>query len=324
MKLYTSIFLSIFFVLTISTKTFSQCCGMGSPVGGNANAGVLNKKTLRYSTLYQYGYFETYYHKDVRLINYGPIKNSNYNFISLTMGYGLTKRYTIENEAGYYINKTQHLNDTVLDKLAEPGHGFASGVFSVKYGAYINPIKEFEVSVGAGLKYPFTTQPQIVNNVRLPLEVQPSARTFGFVGQLFLKKGFSPIGLNLLLLNRFETNRKNLDHYTLGNLNITSLFISKKIIPNFIGIIQIRNDLKKSDITEDLNVKLLSEGSHIIYVIPQLTYVVGGKWIVSAFCDLPVYKYYKGTADYNLGTGGQLSNKYACGISLSHDFKLTK
>jgi len=45
--------------------------------------------------------------------------------------------------------------------------------------------------------------------------------------------------------------------------------------------------------------------------------------VVSAFCDLPVYKYYKGKADYTLGTGGQIGNKYAFGISFSHDFKFT-
>ncbi len=316
-------YILIIFIFTFSLEySYSQCCGMGSPVGGNANAGILNKKTLRVNTLYKYGFFETYYHNDVRLVNYGPIKNSSYNFVSLVVSFGLTKRFTIENEAGYYINKTQHFNDTILDKIAEPGHGFSSGVFSVKYGAYINPQKEIEITLGAGMKYPFSKEPQIVNNVRLPIEVQPSPRSFGFVGQLFLKKGFSPIGLNILLLNRIDINRPNPDDYTTGSLNITSLFISKKIIPNFIGILQIRNDIKKSDKASSPETKLLSEGSHLVYCVPQLTYVVGGKWAVSGFCDLPIYKYYKGKADYTLGTGGQISNKYAFGLSLSHDFKL--
>ena len=60
---------------------------------------------LRVNALYKYGFFETYYHNNVKLVNYGPIKNMSYNYTSLVLGYGLTKRLTLEHEAGYFINK---------------------------------------------------------------------------------------------------------------------------------------------------------------------------------------------------------------------------
>jgi len=313
----------LFFIIFLNNNAFSQCCGMGSPCG-SSNAGVLNKNTLRVTASYKYGYFETYYHDNIRLINYGPIKYMYYNFTSLVLGYGITKRISVENETGYFINKVNHLNDTSLERLAKKGYGFSNGVFSVKYGLYISPIKETEISIGLGFKYPFTTNALVIDNVRLPLEVQPSSRAFGFVGHLIMKKGFSNYGLNLFLINRFETNLQNPDKYTVGDLNITTLIISKKIVTNFIGMLQFRNEYKKTDKSKIPNDRLLSQGSNVVYCIPTLTYFVGGKWVLSAFADIPLYKYYKGDVDYIVGTGGQISSKYSIGISLARDFNLNK
>jgi hypothetical protein len=318
------IFLILFLVIGLSNqKVFSQCCGMGS-VCGNSNAGVLNKNSLRLSAAYKYGYYETYYHQDVQLINYGPIKNMYYNFSILNVGFGVTRRLTIEDETCYFINKVQHFNDTVRERLAKKGYGFSHGTVLAKYGLYIKPIKETEITIGGGVKYPFTTEAQIVNNVRLPLEVQPSTRAFGFVGMALLKKGFSNLGLNFILINRFETNLENPDKYTSGNLNITSFIISKKIIPNFVGILTFRNDYKKTDRSRIPNDVLLTHGSELFFISPSLTYYIAGTYVVSVFADIPLYKYYRSDVNFDIGTGGQISNKYSVGISVTKDFDLEK
>ena len=313
------LFLNIF-ILSFNSSTFSQCCGMGSPFCGSSNAGIISPGTLRLNALYKFGYFDTYYHNNEKLVNYGPIKNMSYNYTSLILGYGLTKRLTLEHEAGYYINKVQHFNDTTQDRLAKQGYGFSNGVISVKYGAWIKPIKETEITIGFGMKYPFTRKALESNYVRLPLEVQPSSRAYGIVGQLFLKKGYSNLGLNLLLLNRIEHNFENPDKYTVGNIYISTLFISKKIIPGFIGVLQIRNEYKRTDKSGIPNDRLLSKGSEVVYLAPTFSYFMNCKLVISVFADIPVYKYYMGDANYTDGTGGQISSKYSVGISLTRDF----
>ena len=49
------------------------------------------------------------------------VENANNNFLGLQVGYGITKRFTAEIEAGYYLNRTQNfkLNDKKIVKIVK-------------------------------------------------------------------------------------------------------------------------------------------------------------------------------------------------------------
>jgi hypothetical protein len=296
-------------VSLISVKTtFSQCCSTGSPVGASVYVGVLSKNTLRVVGYYRHNYSDTYYEGTSKTIDNNQLKSANYNFSGIAFGYGISKRLTIEMDFGYFFNKTQVFN--TIDYI-EKGYGLSNGGFTVKYGAYINPPQQVEITFGAGFRYPFTTEPQQVDGVQLNRDVQPSTNAFAASGMLFFNKGFSEITMRLFSINRYDYNFEGNKGYKYGNILLNSIFVSKKIVRYFFGILQVRSEWKTSDL--DNGEKVPNSGFVLLTVSPTLSYSIAGKWNLSVLCDIPFYKNY---------TGKQMTPKYSFAVSLSKDFNL--
>ena len=89
----------------------AQCLSSVNPVGGTNNLLVLEKNSLRVISFYKYGrgtrYFEGNKPSDYSSIS--PIYRAYYNYLSAIVGYGLTKKLTIEMETGYFFNKTLNI-----------------------------------------------------------------------------------------------------------------------------------------------------------------------------------------------------------------------
>lgn len=296
-------FLLCFFVL--GGKAFSQCCSPGSPIGGTTNVGILDKGKLRSISFFKYSHSDTYLEGNEKS-NFNFLKNASYNFIGTSLAYGVTNKITLETELGYFISKVQvyNLNPAVSLK----GWGLSNGVVSGKYNLRKNTSKQTELTAGIGIKFPFATKPQIVNNVELPQDIQSSTGAFGGVAHLFWYKGFIEKGVRLFFINRFETNTENQREYKFGNALYSAFFVSKSFNLHLTGIIQARYEYKGKDFRN--NYLLNSSGSHILYLSPQLNYTIAQKWNVSVLTDLPVYRYYNGI---------QLAHKFAFAINLMRD-----
>ena len=312
-------FFLLFLISLISAKTaFSQCCATGSPVGASVYVGVLNKNSLRVVGYYRYSYSDTYYTSSEKSAENPALKYARYNFSGIGLGYGLTKRLTIEADFGYFFDKTQQFNDVIsqADSVSHgkvKGYGFSNGGITLKYGAYIKPAQQFEFTIGAGFRYPFTTNPQVIDGVQLNRDVQPSTNSFGASGMLFFNKGFPDITLRLFSINRYDYNFEGTDGYKYGNILLNSVFVSKKIFKYFFGIIQVRSEWKTNDL--DNGEKVMNSGFVILTASPTLSYSVAGKWNLTALCDIPFYKNYNGT---------QMTPKYSFAVSISRDINLSK
>jgi hypothetical protein len=299
-------------------RTFPQCCSTGSPVGASVYVGVLNKNTLRVAGYYRYNYSDTYYHNSLKSGENTALKYASYNFSGIGLGYGLTKRLTAEADFGYFFNKTQQFNDVIsledsINHGKVKGYGFSNGGITIKYGAYVKPAKQLELTVGAGFRYPLTMQPQVVDGVQLNRDVQPSTNAFGAAGMLFFNKGFSAITLRVFSVNRYDYNFEGKDGYKYGNILLNSLFVSKKIMKYFFGILQVRSEWKTND--QDKGEKVVNSGFVLLTLSPTLSYSFAGKWNLTALCDIPFYKKYNGT---------QMTPKYSFAVSLSRDFNLAR
>jgi len=305
------IFLIALTLMCVSTEVYSQCCSSGSPAGASTFVGLLNKKTIRVISFYRYSFSDTYYNGTEKNKNYAILKNSSFNYAGITIGYGLSKRFSAEYEMGYFISKIQRydLNPEYVLK----GYGLSNGSISLKYGIFVKPEKNIEITTGAGVKFPFAVESQYVNNVLLPRDIQPSTGAFGVTTQIFLNKGFPLYSLRIFSLNKFEINGSNNDNYSYGNFLMNSLFISKKIAKDFYGFIQIRSDNRHSD--NDVKGNVVNTGSEIIFVSPQLSYSIYEKWHLAILADLPVYKNY---------SGKQMTQKYSLAVSLTRDFNTCK
>jgi hypothetical protein len=307
-------------LLFSSQISYSQCCSTGSPVGATVYVGVLAKNSLRFVAYYRNSFSNTYFQGNSKTDENVPLKFSYYNFSGLSFGYGITKRLTIEVDFGYFFNKTQEFKPIDSIEIKETGYGFTDGGVGLKYGIYIKPSRQIEFTAGAGFRYPFTTKPQEINLVQLSRDVQPSTNAWAVNCMLFFNKGWPSAGIRLFTLNRFEYNFPDQLKYQYGCVLLNSVFFSKKIIPYFFAILQVRGEWRTHDndfngIYENGSSIRPNSGNYLLILSPQLSYSIAGKWNVSVLYDIPVYKYYNGK---------QLTPQYSFAVSISHDFDLSR
>ncbi|MDP1623130.1 MAG: hypothetical protein Q8M08_12415 [Bacteroidales bacterium] len=295
----------------------AQCCSTGSPVGASVYVGVLEKNHLRAITYFRHSYSDTYFENDHKTTENVQLSNSSFNFAGLALAYGITKRLTVEIDAGYYFDKTQNFKNI---NYQTQGNGLSNATFSVKYGTIVKPARQIEFTTGFGLRFPFSTNPQIIDGVQLNRDVQPSTNAFGISEMLFFNKGFPAITLRLFSINRYDYNFTDKSNYKYGNILLNSIFVSKKIVKYFFGILQFRSEWKTNDRdfankNEKGDSRVINSGYYLFTVSPQLSYSIAGKWNLTAIYDLPLYKFYKGK---------QMTPAYSVAVSLTRDFDLGK
>jgi hypothetical protein len=296
---------------SFTNKVIAQCCSAGSPAGVGTYAGMVSKKSLRITTFARFTNSSGYYTHDVPLENPVVVKNSNFVFQGLSIAYGLIKGLSLDLDLGYFYLKDQtYVNDSYLK-----GYGFSNGVFMVKKSIFHSDTARVDLSGGVGLKFPFTTKPLYIDNVRLPIDLQPSTQAFGIAAQLFLKKNLIPYRLSLYFVNRYEYNFRNEDSYRFGDRLRTSLILEANITRQFSTMFQTRFEYGGYDFDFRQNHIFDHSGSYIIYISPLVVYSIASLWHISLSADIPVYKYYNGT---------QLANKYSIALNLTRDFALSK
>ena len=138
------LYFSVFFLFP--SFIYAQCCSTGSPAGASTYIGILKKQNLRITGFYRYSYFDTYYRESSPDNSFKILKNTFYNFTGTSVAFGLTHKVTIENEAGFFINKTQVYNTN--PEIIRNTTGFSNGTLSLKYGFIYNEASEFELTGG--------------------------------------------------------------------------------------------------------------------------------------------------------------------------------
>jgi hypothetical protein len=283
---------------------------MGSPAGASTFVGVLAKNHLRFIAFYRHNYLDTYYEGNKPSEIPTLLKKSYFNYTGLTLSYGITKRLTAEADLGYFINKTQ-VYDLAEDNIVK-GYGLSNGNLTFKYGAHIKPQKQIELTFGLGLKFPFSGKPLYVNGSRLVIDLQPSSNAFGLSGHLIFSKDFPGISMRLLSVNKYEYNFANPDHYRFGSSITNSVFLSKKIVKNLFGVLQLRNEYRFMDYTTRSE---SSTGGEVMILSAQISYSLFSKWHIAGLFDYPFYKNYNGR---------QLTSMYSFAFSLTRDLNLNK
>ncbi|MBI5538813.1 MAG: hypothetical protein HY951_02045 [Bacteroidia bacterium] len=312
-------FILIFFLFfSLNSNIYSQCCSAGSPVSASIYVGILEKNSLRINSFYRHSQNLYYYEGTKKLTEYGIYKYTRLDFTSLSIGYGLAKRVSVEFETGYFIDKKRELKDF---DYVELGRGIGTGNISFKYCPYKSIPKEIEVTLSGGLKFPFSNEnSHDINhpNVELSKDLQPSTHSYGISANFFITKNFPKHNRRLFTNNRIEYNFLNKD-YQYGWLLSNSLFISNQLFKRCFAVLEVRNELRGVDkILQTDNVMLeLNDrtGGQIVLVSPRIMYAIGGKWNISILYDIPVYRNYNGK---------QMGLEKSISVSLSKDFSLNK
>lgn len=295
---------TLLLLLAAVADTRAQCCSAGNPLGGSTNVGTLDARTLRALVFLRHSYSDTYYEGSHKAEYQGS--TAGYSYIGSVLSYGITRKLTAEAELGVFLDK----HKTGINSATSHTWGLANGVFSLKYGIWKDVLREWEVTAGAGVRFPFS-QKLLMDEYQYPLsmDIQPSTGAYGFVGQLFLYKGYVGSGWRFFLLNRYEKNAKNDIRYQYGDAFTAAFFTSRKIDLRWTAILQLRSEWRAIDHWEGID--LNSTGGNLLTLSPQLNYTLASKWHLSCLVDIPIYR------AYNLA---QLSPKYAFAVNVVRDF----
>ena len=219
----------IFFLLIIiflSNEVEAQCyCSFGNPVGGTLNMGVMEKNTIRIASFYRFSSFGRYFTGDKKYTGDNIIaERAYYNYAGFLAAYGISPKFTIETEGGYFVNKTK-IYKINREKLT--GSGLSNAIISIKHRLYYNFNKQLEISWALGPYIPLSVNSRQVNGITLPVELQPSMGSYGLVFQSFIIKEDFLRERRFFLVNRIEKYFENKQNMIWGTFFSNSLFFSK-------------------------------------------------------------------------------------------------
>lgn len=312
------IILISFGLLLCFGKIFSQCfSNPGNPIGGAENMGVMAKYMFRGSLFYKYSFFQTYYQQSNKYTgNKRILKSANYNYSQLFFAYGISEKWNLETDFGYFLNKTQRY---ILQNAEMSGHGLSNLNLYLKRQIYFNPDSRFEIATSLGGKAPLSNKPKEQGGVVLPIDLQPSTQSFGVVWQNYFVKENSFTAWRFFLHTRIEHNFVNPNNYLFGTAFSCSGIVSKHFtigegrLNDLTAIFQIRDEYKLPNYRN--NNKVEASGSHVVFVVPQINLTSEKNYNFSLMIELPVYKYYNKI---------QFTNNYGISFYISRDIRLKK
>jgi hypothetical protein len=159
------------------------------------------------------------------------------------------------------------------------------------------------------MKFPVGVFDQEVNNVKLPITIQPSSGSFRYLANIYINKAFKNPKWNLGFFGSFEysqlINSENF-YYKYGNRYLFSVIGSYKVAKAFNLGLEIRSE-NRGRSTRENNQVVESSGYNIVYAIPHLSYSFFNHCLLSLNAELPVFRYYNGI---------QLGNKFSVSASL--------
>ncbi|MCC7303662.1 MAG: hypothetical protein IT233_13560 [Bacteroidia bacterium] len=299
---------SAFFLLSIlaSAIAAAQCCsaGSGSPVAGGTSQGVLQEKQMEISTHFQHIYTGTYYRGSEKLKDTTTWFSSNYLYLRTAIG--LSKKLTFSVESGYYLNRTDFLNDS----LSYQSGGIGDLILFPRYEVYSKACESHktEIVLGLGFKIPLGKYNDSIGMLEpfsgttiyftMPPAVQPSTGAndvilYGFYYRELLKpelkvfsslvhvhKGWNPLG------EKF------------GNYTALGLFVSK-VFKKKLGVtLQLKTEnIERMKYNEDAYMMgsylydVDATGSEKLFLVPQLSYgFFKGKLLYYISSEFPVYQ----------------------------------
>lgn len=295
---YSRLVIAALALFAIAQKpVLAQCLSAVNPVGGTNNMLVLEKRSLRVITFYKYGGGDHYFSGSSRYNGKLSITKVYYNYLATTIGYGINDKFTLELETGYFLNKTQKYNTESSDNKLE-GKGLSTLVILGKHSLFSEPVKRIYITGALGAKLPCSRDYQWDNGVQLPPEIQPTMGALGAVCNLSFVKESPENGMRYFFISRAEANGTNKNDYKLGASFYNSVYVSKHLMfpwlkGDWTTILQVRDEIRTQD--KIMDVKKESSGSNLIFISPQLNYVVKEKWNFSAMIDIPVYQNFNGT-----------------------------
>lgn len=291
-----------------SVKIYSQgCCsgGSGSPIAGGTSQGVLKERQMEISGSYQYLSSNKFQVEDRDTAVLFDQLYSNYLYMRLA--YGLTDKFTISVESGYFFNKTQ-IELKKADTVTSSGIGDL--ILFPRYNVYTRNTEKTrtEITLGLGYKIPLGkyndsnlvfTDPNTLQKyyTTSPPTVQPTTGSQDFIFYGFLYRGYPDKKFRVFANMIYLKKGWNALGQKFGDYASIGLFAGKTFFKKLGVTLQIRGEWvnkmkydKNIDMLALYNVDVYSTGSRKVFISPQLSYT-HKEFTVYALTEIPLYQY---------------------------------
>jgi hypothetical protein len=165
----------------------------------------------------------------------------------------------------------------------------------MKFNAFHSARRKIFISPTLGVKFPVGVFDQETGHVKLPISVQPSSGSFRYTGNVFVSKGIGR-KFNLALFLSYEYSQlidSDNFYYKYGDLWIGAVYFNYQLLKKLNLNIQFRNEYRAKATRENAEV-VESSGYDVVFLTPQVSYGFRHEWYLSAYADIPLYKYYNG------------------------------
>ncbi|PKP51995.1 MAG: hypothetical protein CVT92_10925 [Bacteroidetes bacterium HGW-Bacteroidetes-1] len=301
--------LFLFFSLFSIKLSYAQCCAAGNPISIAPEFQQSYKDNLQISLLFRQSYSNTYYNED-EVIDIDYVDHSGFNYLELGIEYGLLSMMSIRLETGYFLSKYEiYKNQDFEEKKA---YGIADLNVETRFDLYQKPSKKIKLNGSLGMKFPVGVFDLELDNVKLPVQLQPSSGSYRYHGGLLISKGIMNNKVSIFAESRVEISQrirsKNFD-YKYGTVYVLTLGAGYKLRPNLSAFLQTRAEIRDKSQREN-NQIVEASGGTILMLVPQLSYQFMDGWNLNLAFLSPVYRHYNSI---------QLGNKYSFSLMIKRN-----
>lgn len=292
--------------IVFSQQINAQCCSAGNP--SSSGAGSMAKNYLSVSSSFVHSYADTYFTESIKNdLDYLAI---NFDFGLLNFSYGINDKLSVSTEIGYFFNKSKTLKNSDYKAKTD---GIGDAAIDLRYNI-INFKKQLtQISANIKTYLPIGEFNKIEDNVRLPIDFQPSSGGFKLKTSINISKQFygSKFSVNSVFSSTFSQRvliRTNYKYGNLYELTINTSHRTSKKISTGLGV----NFVKRNVALEKDNVAL-NTGGVFLNLQPRLGFVLINNYNLFTLVKIPIYRKVIGT---------QLTNKYIVLVGVSKGFDL--
>ncbi len=283
----------LFFIIACtwlaSQHAQAQCCGAGNPVTTVNGESSVSRNSLRFSVDYRHSVSDDYYEgSHSSSFDFpGRLNSAGYDFMSMTVGYGITSRLSVGAQLGYYIGKNEDYNSDLFPDVHASGIGDLG--ITVRYTAFRKLIEEIEVTPFAQVKIPVGKFDCESGGVKLPISMQPSSGSFKYAAGIYASWSPHP-KLSLYTYDSFEyaarIRSKNFD-YQYGTLTYLSLGSTFRVVRPFDVGLLVNYEYKGQ--AKEFGHELSGTTYNTLKISPRLYYRPFPKFQMFVSSDVPVW-----------------------------------
>lgn len=314
--------LSVFFLVP-GYFAHAQCCSSGGggagALSGNFAQGMSLKNQWDFNLNFQHTSTSKFMMGDsvIKAEDYHALAANNYlhsynnNFLFGRLSYGVTDKLTLSIESGYYLNKTEHKRNYLVNTASSSGNSDLT-IFPRYNVFHKNKVTSItDVNMGMGIKLPIGSYNDSIlvysdtssgidwYDLKSPaIQLSSGSNDFLFVGSVSRRFVLEQMSM---LLSVFYINKGfNPDGGKFGDYFSASLFVTKTILPKLVGVAQFKGEfigqkvnppnyqfVSSSDMAEN-------SGSKKFLFTPSLSYSFDMGITLFAFTEIPLYQYLDG------------------------------